>query len=77
MLHKKVTATNLAELQAQIDRFAHVYNAHTSPACRALDSATIQIGGTPPCRREPGSATREQDRMLHPVLALQALLRLS
>ena len=49
-------AATLAELQAQIDRFVHIYNEerpHTARGCppmqawRALDKATVQVDGQP------------------------------
>jgi transposase InsO family protein len=55
-LAKKPAAATLVELQAQIDRFVHIYNEerpHTARGCppmqawRALDKATIQIDGQP------------------------------
>jgi transposase InsO family protein len=55
-LAKKPAARTLAELQAQIDRFVHIYNEerpHTARGCppmqawRALDKATIEIDGQP------------------------------
>jgi len=55
-LRKKPAATTLGELQAQIDRFVHIYNEerpHTARGCppmvawRALDKATIEIDGQP------------------------------
>ena len=55
-LAKKPAAATLAELQAQIDRFVHIYNEerpHTARGCppmqawRALDKATIEIDGQP------------------------------
>jgi hypothetical protein len=55
-LRKKPAAASLAELQAQIDRFVHVYNEerpHTARGCppmhawRALDKATIKLDGQP------------------------------
>ncbi len=55
-LAKKPAAATLAELQAQIDRFVHIYNEerpHTARGCppmqawRALDKATIEIDGLP------------------------------
>ena len=55
-LRKKPTAATLAELQAQIDRFVHIYNEerpHTARGCppmqawRALDKATVEVDGQP------------------------------
>ena len=55
-LAKKPAVATLAELQAQIDRFVHIYNEerpHTARGCppmqawRALDKATIEIDGQP------------------------------
>ena len=55
-LRKKPSAATLAELQAQIDRFVHIYNEerpHTARGCppmqawRALDKATVEIDGQP------------------------------
>jgi transposase InsO family protein len=55
-LRKKPPAATLAELQAQIDRFVHIYNEerpHSARGCppmqawRALDKATIEIDGQP------------------------------
>jgi transposase InsO family protein len=55
-LAKRPAAATLAELQAQIDRFVHIYNEerpHTARGCppmqayRALDKATIEIDGQP------------------------------
>lgn len=55
-LRKKPAAATLAELQAQIDRFVHIYNEerpHTARGCppmrawRELDKATIEIDGQP------------------------------
>ena len=55
-LATKPAAATLAELQAQIDRFVHIYNEerpHTARGCppmqawRALDKATIEIDGQP------------------------------
>ena len=55
-LRKKPAVATLAELQAQIDRFVHIYNEerpHTARGCppmrawRALDKATIDIDGQP------------------------------
>jgi hypothetical protein len=55
-LAKKPAVASLAELQAQIDRFVHIYNEerpHTARGCppmqarRALDKATIEIDGQP------------------------------
>ena len=55
-LAKKPAAATLAELQAQIDRFVHIYNEerpHTARGCppmqawHALDKATIEIDGQP------------------------------
>ena len=55
-LRKKPTAATLAELQAQIDRFVHIYNEerpHTARGCppmqawRALDKATVELDGQP------------------------------
>jgi hypothetical protein len=55
-LAKKPQVATLAELQSQIDRFAHIYNEerpHTARGCppmqawRALDKATIKISGQP------------------------------
>lgn len=55
-LRKKPAAATLAELQAQIDRFVHIYNEqrpHTARGCppmqawRALDKATPKIDGQP------------------------------
>jgi transposase InsO family protein len=55
-LAKKPAVATLAELQAQIDRFIHIYNEerpHTARGCppmrawRALDKATIEIDGQP------------------------------
>jgi transposase InsO family protein len=55
-LRKKPAAATLVELQAQIDRFVHIYNEerpHTARGCppmkawRALDKATIEIDGRP------------------------------
>jgi hypothetical protein len=55
-LAKKPAAATLAELQAQIDRFVHIYNEerpHTARGCppmqawRALDKAAIEIDGQP------------------------------
>jgi transposase len=55
-LRKKPAVATLAELQAQIDRFVHIYNEerpHTARGCtpmrawRALDKATIEIDGQP------------------------------
>jgi transposase InsO family protein len=55
-LRKKPVVATLAELQAQIDRFMHIYNEerpHTARGCppmqawRALDKATIEIDGQP------------------------------
>ena len=55
-LAKKPPAATLAELQAQIDRFVHIYNEerpHTARGCppmqawRALDKATVEIDGQP------------------------------
>jgi transposase InsO family protein len=55
-LAKKPAVATLAELQAQIDRFVHIYNEerpHTARGCppmqawRALDKATTEIDGQP------------------------------
>ena len=55
-LAKKPAAATLVELQAQIDRFVHIYNEerpHTARGCppmqawRALDKAIIEIDGQP------------------------------
>jgi transposase InsO family protein len=55
-LAKKPSVATLAELQAQIDRFVHIYNEerpHTARGCppmqawRALDKATIDLDGQP------------------------------
>jgi transposase InsO family protein len=55
-LAKKPAVATLAELQAQIDRFVHIYNEerpHTARGCppmqawRALDKATTKIDGQP------------------------------
>ena len=55
-LSKKPDVATLAELQAQIDRFVHIYNEerpHSARGCppmvawRALDKATIEIDGQP------------------------------
>lgn len=55
-LAKKPPARTLAELQAQIDRFVHIYNEerpHTARRCppmqawRALDKATVEVDGQP------------------------------
>lgn len=55
-LAKKPAVATLAELQAQIDRFVHIYNEerpHSARGCppmeawRALDKATIEIDGQP------------------------------
>ncbi len=55
-LRKKPAAATLAELQAQIDRFVHIYNEerpHTARGCppmqawRALDKATVELDGQP------------------------------
>jgi transposase InsO family protein len=55
-LGKKPAAATLAELQAQIDRFVHIYNEerpHTARGCppmqawRALDKATVEVDGAP------------------------------
>jgi transposase InsO family protein len=55
-LAKKPAVATLAELQAQIDRFIHIYNEerpHTARGCppmrawRELDKATIKIDGQP------------------------------
>jgi hypothetical protein len=55
-LAKKPAVATLAELQAQIDRFVHIYNEerpHTARGCppmrawRELDKATIKIDGQP------------------------------
>jgi hypothetical protein len=55
-LTKKPPAATLAEFQAQIDRFVHIYNderPHTARGCppmqvwRALDKAAIEIDGQP------------------------------
>ncbi len=54
-LRKKPAVATLAELQAQIDRFVHIYNEerpHTARGCppmhawRALDKATIESTGS-------------------------------
>ena len=55
-LAKKPAPATLAELQAQIDRFVHIYNEerpHTARGCppmqawRALDKATVELDGHP------------------------------
>jgi transposase InsO family protein len=55
-LRKKPPCSTIAELQAQVDRFVHIYNEerpHTARDCfpmvawRAMDKATIQLGGQP------------------------------
>ena len=55
-LRKKPAAATLAELQAQIDRFVHIYNEerpHTARGCppmqawRALDKASVELDGQP------------------------------
>jgi transposase InsO family protein len=55
-LAKKPAVATLVELQAQIDRFVHIYNEerpHTARGCppmqawRALDKATIELDGQP------------------------------
>jgi transposase InsO family protein len=70
-LRKKPAVATLAELQAQIDRFVHIYNEerpHTARGCppmrawRALDKATIEIDGQPllahtKVRRDRGDKT--------------------
>jgi Integrase core domain len=55
-LRKRPAARTLAELQAQIDRFVHIYNEerpHTARGCppmqawRALDKAVVELDGQP------------------------------
>jgi transposase InsO family protein len=55
-LRKRPPVTTIDELQAQVDRFVHIYNEerpHTARGCvpmdawRAMDKATIQLGGQP------------------------------
>ena len=55
-LAKKPAVATLAELQAQIDRFVHIYNEerpHSARGCppmqawRALDKATVEVDGQP------------------------------
>jgi transposase InsO family protein len=55
-LRKKPAAETLTDLQAQIDRFVHIYNEerpHTARGCppmqawRALDKATVELDGQP------------------------------
>ena len=75
-LRKKPAAATLAELQAQIDRFVHIYNEerpHTARGCppmqawRALDKATIEIDGQPLLGPHQGPPRpRRQDRLPSP-----------
>jgi transposase InsO family protein len=55
-LRKKPLCASIEELQAQVDRFVHIYNEerpHSARDCfpmvawRAMDKATIQLGGQP------------------------------
>ena len=55
-LRKKPLCSTIQELQAQVDRFVHIYNEerpHTARNCfpmvawRKMDKATIQLGGQP------------------------------
>ena len=79
-LRKKPTAATLAELQAQIDRFVHIYNEerpHTARGCppmqawRALDKATVEDRRPTALGPHQGPPRpRRQDRMLHAALPL-------
>ena len=81
-LAKKPPVATLVELQAQIDRFVHIYNEerpHTARGCppmqawRALDKATVELDGQPPLAHTKVRRDRSRlDRMLHPALPLQA-----
>ena len=80
-LAKKPPVATLAELQAQIDRFVHIYNEerpHTARGCppmqawRALDKATVELDGQPLLAHTKVRRDRSTRPAASPVLPLQA-----